>query len=29
MGAAVALSFFPLFLVLIFFLTRRMLQTQE
>jgi multiple sugar transport system permease protein len=29
MGAAVALSFLPLFLVLIFFLTRRMLQSQE
>jgi multiple sugar transport system permease protein len=29
MGAAVALSFFPLFVVLIFFLTRRMLQSQE
>jgi multiple sugar transport system permease protein len=29
MGAAVALSFFPLFLVIIFFLTRRMLRSQE
>lgn len=29
MGAAVALSFFPLFLIIIFFLTRRMLRSQE
>jgi hypothetical protein len=29
MGAAVALSFFPMFLVLIFFLTRRMLRSEE
>ena len=29
MGAAVALSFFPLFLVIIFFLTGRMLRTEE
>ena len=29
MGAAVALSFFPLFLIIIFFLTRRLLQSEE